>query len=575
MMHNIFLNPETDVEVRFENCRRAEQLTVKLNDFYVHSKYDPLREAQLYVKNHFKRKHFNILFGVGLGYKVEEILNSMTDDTFLLIIEPDETVFNKLKEHINLKLIIDNPDKCILFVGQDIKEVKKLIQQHASKFLHQLNFMEHQAYCEVFKEYYTQIIDVIKEQLYSALVNKNTTNFFSEYWQKNFFLNLASSKHSIPINNLLNCFEFPIIIVSGGPSLNKHLSRLKEIQHTVFIICAGSTLNSLLTNGIKPDILVNIDGAPINYEHYKDVNFDDIPLFYPLILNHKVLEHHKGMKVIFDLYGNTSEIINELFECEVTKIMGGGSVANFSLDIAMKLTSGPVCLIGQDLAYTAEKSHADGNRLSKKIEPQQKKLIPVKGYYGGEVKTDYPFLSMKNQFEHYLSIFNPNSRVFNATEGGVYIEGAKNISFEDFLNNYPEQFKKPNLKAYLDQIDKIGYQEDTFNKLVKREKYNVNRIKELAEEALTHLKQTITNQEDWTKSELKKLEEIDEKLKELLKNDLMYYLFQPVVERVLRTIQNFDDNKNREEDLKKLSVELYERIAHSSEKALTWIDEIS
>ncbi|PKC53047.1 hypothetical protein RhiirA1_480136, partial [Rhizophagus irregularis] len=56
------------------NVHQVERLTaksgvptLKINDYYIHSKYDPIREAQQIAERQYTPHHAHIIFGYGCG----------------------------------------------------------------------------------------------------------------------------------------------------------------------------------------------------------------------------------------------------------------------------------------------------------------------------------------------------------------------------------------------------------------------------------------------------------------------------------------------------------------------------
>lgn len=52
-----------------------------VNGVYLHSEFDPVKEAQKFAESlipHIKRNNRIVVFGLGLGYHVDEIINAMT-----------------------------------------------------------------------------------------------------------------------------------------------------------------------------------------------------------------------------------------------------------------------------------------------------------------------------------------------------------------------------------------------------------------------------------------------------------------------------------------------------------------
>lgn len=561
------------LDYTIELAKNGEK-TIKVHGLYLHSTYYPSKEAEKIVRKHYTKGRLFILFGLGLGYLVQafdELLDPEYDHLF--VIEPSSDLFDIAIQEANVKEVLQK-SYISFFVGtqQEIAYWKlgQLIDEHAGKIV----IIDSPNYKQLFDKEYGEFLNKVKELSYLNIVNINTIFAWSKNWQQNLLSNLYSAIEATPFAKLteekLNC---PVIIASGGPSLTKQLELLKTVENRALIICAGSTINSLLKYGIKPHILVVIDGAEVNFAHFKDVeDIHDIPLFYPLIVYREIPSYHQGEKVVFNLQKDElSETIDRIFYEKLGHVKGGGSVATFCLSIAQQLTNGPICLIGQDLAYTNFQTHAEGNRLGKTLDKSEfsntKKYLKVKGFYGDDVFTDYSFYSMKQTFEQLIKSF-VDRVVYNATEGGVFIEGAVHLSFADFIKNYCHVDVEQDLSHFTAKI-----RTNQFNKtLIKRSLCefihhslnNIDKVIELSGRALDCMKDMKRDEELVLINS--KLDQIEEEIKIQLDNGLLEYLFMTTVFKVFY--------QSDESSLIEKTRFLHQSIKDLSKQARSWLEDL-
>jgi hypothetical protein len=231
--------------------------SIKLGNLYLHSRYKPLEEARKIAQTSYKKNHLHILFGFGLGYIAGAFLEKLSDDDRLLIIEPDAELFKIASEKFENQNIIKD-SKVQISVGLEISNVEYLLNSNFQGFMGRFTIITSPNYSKIYPKFYKAFLEKTKEHLMLEVINNNTRHIFSKQWQENFISNLykAYTAHNIEeIKGKLTC---PIVIASGGPSLTKQLPFLKNIKHKALIICAGSTINSLLSENIKPDLIVFI-----------------------------------------------------------------------------------------------------------------------------------------------------------------------------------------------------------------------------------------------------------------------------------------------------------------------------
>jgi hypothetical protein len=113
-------------------------------------------------------------------------------------------------------------------------------------------------------------------------------------------------------------------------------------------------------------------------------------------------------------------------------LLTGGSVTTTAFSLAQHMGANPIILIGQDLAWTDGKDHADGyvSQYSREqLEARHAKGFEIEGYDGKPVRTERQLLYYKTWFEQRIALM-PDRLIVNATEGGARIEGAAHVPFE-------------------------------------------------------------------------------------------------------------------------------------------------
>lgn len=557
--------------------------TIKIGDYLLHSSYDPVKEAKRLADIHYKKNHFHILFGLGLGYLAIELYKRMSKNDHLLIIEPEQQVFK-----LALKTLDFNALQCSKQVTFSIGKVPSALSQYFQFYLKEgylgkVSYIESPNYVKLYPDFALEIAKLLKESSMLELINVNTFHHFSEAWQKNFLLNLYQAISAKPFSSLVNRLACPVIITAAGPSLTKQIPLLRTVQNRAFILCAGSTINSLLQGGVVPHAVVTVDGGEANYSHFKDLNIDSVPIIFSLTVHKEIPQSHSGAKVIFnDISSKLSQWTNRVLQRDIGLVRGGQSVANYCLDIACQMTSGPVCFVGQDLAYTGNITHASGNINRRELNPEeiqkQKKFTMATGYYGNLVLTDYIFLGMKKTFEQYIESLRKRGDtrpIINATEGGIMIEGARNMPLHDFIDSYCCKDHSESIAGLFEKKEADLPDWIHFYRKVNKEKEKIVRIMKLcckAREELARIKHgKVIDQQI-----LNKLDKIDRSLKKLLESDLMHYILQPVIFRVYHRYPELANETPEERYVRVLekSRALYKEISEAASYTEKCIDEL-
>lgn len=511
--------------------KKNQMPVTKVNQYMLHSLYNPILEAEKIVEHNYKPNHVHILFGLGDGYIAEAFLRQLDDEDYLIIIEPN---FKRDKSYL-LEVIKQAKElkNVSLMCVDDIEEVELLFPQIFSHYLRRVQIIASPNYDNLFSSEYKQLLTSIKENMMHQIINSNTLRMFAHSWQKNFVLNLIDAANSIPLSLLEQKFNFPVIVASGGPSLIKQIPLLKEHRKNFVLICAGSTINSLLKYGIEPDLIVSIDGGEPNYKHFENIDVSHIPLAYSLTIHQKIVEKHKGTHIVFNLMSHipTKKWTNKILRQDIGELRDGRSVANYALNLATYITSGAVCLVGQDLAYTNQATHAEGNNHFGKLtndKIEQRKMVLVDDIEGNPVYTDYAFLGMKKAFEAFMNQSNL-SNVFNCTEGGIPIENIPNQTLGVFLDTFCNNKLNKSLIEVLESTPSLSVDWANFSYQIEEILDNLDNIMTLTQKALTSFEKH--RYEDLFSNPilLSKLEEVDHELKPFLEDEFMFYFLQEVI----------------------------------------------
>ena len=491
--------------------------TLKINNYYMHSKYNPIRESENIAEKYFKPHHLHILFGYGLGYIADELIKKFKFNEPLLILDPllDNELLTYRHENI----------KRVYRANLSNKELLSNLLSQLNSYSNKISVIISPNYDRLFDDVISETLKIIKDAQIREIYNVNTINLFAETWQLNNLLGLDKFLNDEPIDKLKKQYNCPIVVAASGPSLSKQIEKLKVSRDKLILICAGSTINVLQKHNLEPDYVVSVDGGIANYNHFKELSLDYPELIYSPTNHYKIRNSFNSAAYTFipRSFPTLSSYFALNFNKDVPFINGGGSVAHYALSIAKMITSGPIAMIGQDLAYTDGISHAKGNKHTTKIEDTKQEKFEVEGYYSenGPVLTNNSFKTMIDTFEQ-MQLSEPHeNKVYNCTEGGAKIALYEQIPFEQFLNQY----------CFSDVQRIVSKRNENFDvdidQILKKEFEGYHEIKKLLKEGIF-----ITNKEIgpmFNNGTLNKLSKIESKLKTLYKKFNLDSLLEPII----------------------------------------------
>lgn len=421
---------------------RYEIFKIKMNNnlLYLGSKYNMKKyidNIQQNLKNTSKLYDI-VVFGSGNGIWLENIDN-ITNGKRILIIEPDYNLFKIfLSKNHN---VFDN-EVNIICMEEDGFYTNLLSAIETSK----IKIFIFSNYDFVYKERFEEFIDKIKDVIVDISVMENTNRIYSKTWLENYMRNLPEIINSNYINKYMNIFkDKPAIVVSAGPSLDKNIKLLKGNEEKFIIISVGRALKALKRENIKADFTAVIDGSEQMYKVFEDSLESDIPLLFSEQSGNKIVKNYKGEKIFF----STNDFINShkvILGCNPIKLFQGGSVAHACIDFARVLGCSTIIFIGQDLAYTDNKTHSDTSIADfedNKIKGDTQYW--VRGLNEKNVKTSFDLNIFRERIELMVRLYN-NITFINATEGGAHIEGTIEENLKDIINKYDKIIDKSILK---------------------------------------------------------------------------------------------------------------------------------
>ncbi|UXH43432.1 DUF115 domain-containing protein [Rossellomorea vietnamensis] len=410
--------------MNWELVKTKGHKTVKVNhdgkEYYLHSRYNPIKEASSWV-NGLPRilQDEIIVIGLGLGYHIAE-LKKMYPDITIHVFEFNTKYVHWLIEH---RLIVEDllNEQVVLHFNQNsiFNEIRQMLNETKE------NFFIYKPSLELIEN------EDLKRSLESFHLYNRTILEQSGNLIENFNLNITLRDKEIS-NELFNFHDHTCILVSAGPSLTKQLSMLKRVSldGKFKIICVGTAVIPLLAENIKPDLIMISDPKDNIFKQLEGINTTGIPLVYLSTANHLTVKSYSGQRFIAWQKGFQQAEINA--QSNSILLETGGSVATCLLDMLVKLGCKRIGLVGQDLSFTENFSHA-ANAHAQKVIQENYKYIEVKDFYGtGKVKTSKNLYAYLKWFERYART-HQELELCNCTEGGAFIKGWKHMSLREFL----------------------------------------------------------------------------------------------------------------------------------------------
>ncbi|NMM61284.1 motility associated factor glycosyltransferase family protein [Clostridium sp. P21] len=555
---------------------------------YIGSKYSVERDINKFTGDlgSINGNTIILVFGLGTGEHIRELLKNVMDSNKVIVIEPSLEIANLFSNIENSKYIIS--DKRVKMFVYDKKNIEKNLNSSIESCeIDNVKFISFANYSSIFEGEFKQLSTYLRKVIQNKRIGRDTINFFSQILFQNFIRNMKQCARCGVINSYKNLFQGkPAVIVSAGPSLEKNIHLLKDVQDKFIIICGARTLKALKNADITPDFVCAVDPQDITYTIMKHNLDNTVPLVFMDSANYKIVQEYKGNKIMFSNEGMET-YVESITGKKVDSLLQGGSVAHVCMGLAIYLGCNPVIFIGQDLAYTGDKFHALSAKAMenpgdvavtyleqhKDLWLESEKSIYVKDINGEMVRTSIPLNSYREEFEELMEKCIGITFI-NSTEGGAHIKGTQVIPLKASIDKYGVEEISKNI-SFQDTIKK-----ETVENNLKIVKNNLIDIKEACEKGIEYAEMMymyyIHKKGININKVFSSLDEIDSKINDIQKIGIIAYLLAPYVDKVLNDEKYAEKLNELEYDSGKRMAEksksLYECISKAVEEALKYID---
>lgn len=433
-------------EIVIDNSLNGENIiAISKNNrlIYFNSRYNSDKSSKIWAEQ-YKNKSYQevfIVFGLGNGGAIRELINVTSETNLILVYEPNPQIFLKVMNNMELSDIFRSGRVFISVenINNDmlLEFTSEIISYSKIKYI---ELCKLPLYEELYGTKLDYLLSIIKQTLEILFLDRNTQIEFSNEFIRNMLVNFRDMPNQYAINQIKEALckydlsNTPAIVVSAGPSLDKNIKELKSAEGKAFIIVSDTAIKSVLREGIMPDFIVTVDAHknPYLFAH-KDVT--NIPMLVCQHSNKEIWGIHKGKRFYFgddnsyilDLYSRFAGIGLEALET-------GGSVSNNCFSFAQYCGFKKIILIGQDLAFSGKKMHADcayDSCAYDNIEDSVK-YPQVEDIYGNKVYTDKSMELYLRWFEKQIVRY-PELKVIDATEGGARIKGTELMSLKEAI----------------------------------------------------------------------------------------------------------------------------------------------
>lgn len=411
-----------------------------------------------FSNQHLKDLFFRLFTSFPEGYSVPEIRALHRLRTMIVFGEPTEEIRRGLRQQCH-------PCDFIIFIvpfelrksaeefGKSLKDTERCIILCSVKM--ETVFSDLDVIIKILRPRNTRFVSSAKyESAYAEYIKRiaaqiETSSGFVSMERTAALVKLKSSLSNLP-RIIKSCEEKTsfrdqvqgklAVVCSAGPSLSDDFEAIRNSRKKLFVISVGHAANALLSAGIKPDFIVDIDAfARISHsggpEHYDSMlaAIDDTDSM--LINRFDKVCFFRGDSLSFNEMSTRAGLV--IPPVEISR-----SVTITAIALAVKLGFKKIALIGSDLAFSESGHTHVGEKF---FDVSGSDFPTVRAIDGSTLRTSLDFLKIKEQIESVCAYFSASShvRIFNSTSRGAEISGVEHIHLTEFIANaVPSQMQE-------------------------------------------------------------------------------------------------------------------------------------
>lgn len=452
------------MDLLFQKAKNDE-ITVKYNNNFLHSNYNPSKEAERFIES------------ISLPYIPEIVF--FTEPALSYCIKYFKQKYPEIKTGV-IRYVkgFEDYNSDFDYVINYYEHLDNFADYFSSLFNEEqilsTYFINWKPSTSVFPETDQKVWLFIKQIMDNAKTLLVTRQYFEKKWLVNTFNFAKYVKNQVSFNKKV---EKPVLIISSGPSLKDALPVIKENREKFFIIALSSSISLLLKNNILPDLLMSTDGGFWAGEHLKKIIKYEIPLALPTEAFCKKSVLSKINILPLQYSDGISNLINKKTPFNFMMIERNGTVSGSALQFALNLTKKEVFFCGLDMSSQKGFQHSQPNEIEinsslKDFKINSKELRSVRSENGSSTLQIY-LNWFKNLNLHGRTVYRIINNNFKKNTLGQ-IKDIDTTTFDNLISDYNttnnENFYSYskinfNLNSISDYIEKLFISEDWKEKL--------------------------------------------------------------------------------------------------------------
>ncbi|MBE7412021.1 MAG: DUF115 domain-containing protein [Leptospiraceae bacterium] len=291
--------------------------------------------------------------------------------------------------------------------------------------------------------------------------NKNTKEYFSKIWLKNYAINiqeLKTKEYTLLHANLFDIKEKLVLFIGASPELEDDIPWILQHQKNIFIISSDTSSYYLYKNNIYPDLVISIDSGRGTALHFREDFPSSIPILTWIGGNPEIFKKENPLILYFSSYPldqTLAEILN-LSSC----VIRNPSLNIAGLAKALSIFCGAKAIAYSGVSFLSKsfQSHCKGTGYENFFLPQTNRKhtlesISSRVYNNSISKKNTIALNELRKSDQIKTFMNVGIQIdkdfFSSTVRGFVLKESDTLPLDKFLNSLKTPAIKKELKKEL------------------------------------------------------------------------------------------------------------------------------
>lgn len=325
---------------------RTGAITVSVSGRHLHSRFDPVREAERFVSNlERERPRLAIVVGPGLGYAFEAIRR---------LVPATRTLSLPLLRGLDDRIVGNadatwQPDRESIdrFLAREITDLDTA----------SIAVLEWRPVIEAVPGTAQEVRATLSAHVQQAQASLVTRGAFGRRWYRNRLHNYLNIRPVAPSPSARRIAA--VVIAGAGPGLEHGIPAIHDARDRIELWATSSALNALSHAGIDADLVVATDAALYAWEHLRPLLAGAgraVPVAAPLAATRGLSACPRVAPLCENDPEDDALLVPERHG--IPSIPPQGTVTTTAAGLARLLTTAPVVVAGADFAWLDGRSHA-------------------------------------------------------------------------------------------------------------------------------------------------------------------------------------------------------------------------